>query len=230
MSAYCTSCGAPMEAEDRHCRRCGRLQTGTLLVRSLPSSAEPEPEPEPELEPDEGMHRRPDLRLLAAAGLGALLLVFLVGLLVGRVTAPGRETGGGQLTAAGPASGSPAAGAARSQAPASAPPAATPTPTPASQAQFSLVRANITNNGRCTTANGCGVAATFKNKGSSRASGTARLSVGNADGSTTYASCTAPIPATDPGATVDVSCIAQSPELAAFLPSGNLVYPHATAG
>lgn len=219
MSAFCTSCGAPMEAEDRHCPRCGRPQSGTVIVRSLPA-AEPVP-------------RRLDLRLVAATVVGAVFLVFLVGLLLGRLTAPGRQAGGSHLAAA-PGGASPTAAApahaATSPPRSSQTPTPSPTPTAASPAQFSLVRTDIANNGRCTTANGCGITATFRNQGSGRGSGTARLSVGNADGSTTYAGCTVAIPVTDPAGTVEVSCVAQSPELAAFLQTGNFVYPHGNAG
>ena len=217
MTAFCTSCGARMEADDRHCPKCGRLQTGTLVVRSLPM-------PEPEVDPaEERASRRPDRRLLAAVAVGGLLMVFLVGMVLGRSTGAGRE-GDGRQAAATIAS-TPSAPPSPTQAP-----SPTPSPTPGGQSQFALVNARITNNGVCTTANGCGVAGTFRNQGGARGSGTARLSVGNADGSTTYASCTAPIPPTDPGATVEVSCVAQSPQLAAFLPSGNYVYPRGSAG
>jgi hypothetical protein len=219
MTAFCTSCGARMQAEDRHCPRCGRLQTGTLVVRSLPM-------PEPEMAPDEETDGRgPDRRLLVALAVAGLLMVFLVGIVLGRSTVASRGGEGGQAAATTTSTPTPSARSSPTQ-----PPSPTPSATPAAPSQFTLVSARITNNGVCSTANGCGVAGTFRNQGSARGSGTARLSVGNADGSKTYAGCTAPIPPTDPGATVEVSCQAQSPELAAFLPSGNYVYPRGSGG
>jgi hypothetical protein len=234
MRAYCTSCGAPMEADDRHCARCGRLQTGPLVVRTVPEADQGQPtqvggraagRPQPEVrirpvprEPATGLNPR----LLLVIGAALVLVIFVGGLAVGRLTSP---------------EGSPSATAGHSSGPV-APQVVTPTPsarptatpTPVNPAQFVKVNANI--NGRCSTTNGCSVSAVFRNNGSGRGPGTARLDVvGNAD-SVVYASCTAPIPATDPGATAEVSCPANSPELANYWKQGAraLVRPEASAG
>jgi|SRR2546430_1641814 hypothetical protein len=219
MKAFCTSCGAPMEADDRHCPRCGRLQRGALFVRAVPDERPQHPPPRPARRrtflPEGGINLpgaglklpRGVSALLAIALLAgaALVLVFVVGLALGRITAPG---GGGRNTAAvSPAS---------SQTPlivTSTPsPPPTSTPAPANPAQF--VRVNTSSGFRCSIANGCPLSATFRNQGPGRGPGTARLDVTSADGATVYASCTAPIPDTDPGGTVQVGCSANSEELA----------------
>jgi hypothetical protein len=231
MRAYCTSCGAPMEADDRHCPRCGRLQTGPLVVRAVPQAEEApsqaaprstgRPQPEAPIRPvprPAGTGFNPRLLLLLGAAL--VLVIFVGGLAVGRLT----SSGGGQSATAGHSSG-PAAPQVTTPSPS---PSATPTPV--NPAQFVKVDANI--NGRCSTANGCNVSAVFRNKGSGRGPGTARLAVVGNDDSVVYASCTAPIPATDPGATAEVSCSANSPELANYWRAGarQLVKPEANAG
>ena len=231
MRAYCTSCGAPMEAEDRHCPRCGRPQTGPLLVRSTleadaerPAPVRPEPRqpepppyirPRPRPEPSEG---GPNRRLLLLAGIVLVLLIFVVGLTIGRLTSTGSKAAAGRAAGAG-------APAVVTPTPSAAP---TPTPTPINHAQFVSVNQTITD--RCSTANGCPVSATFKNQGPGRGSGTAKLDVVGLQDSVVYASCTVPIPDTDPGGTATVSCSANSPELANYWKTGPgaLVKPQAS--
>jgi hypothetical protein len=235
MRAYCTSCGAPMEADDRHCPRCGRLQTGPLVVRTLPQADEAPPQPQASARSTgrpqpEGrirpMPRQPgtgfNSRLLLFLGAALVLVIFAGGLAVGRLT----SSGGGQSATAGHSSG-PVAPQVTTPTPSASP---TATPTPVNPAQFEKVNANI--NGRCSSANGCNVSAVFRNKGSARGPGTARLDVVGHEDSVVYASCTAPIPATDPGATAEVSCSANSPELANYWRQGprQLVKPEANAG
>jgi hypothetical protein len=211
MKAFCTSCGAPMEADDRHCPRCGRLQRGALFVRAVPDERPQHPPPRPARRrtflPEGGINLpgaglklpRGVSALLAIALLAgaALVLVFVVGLALGRITAPG---GGGRNTAA------------VSPASSQTPLIVTSTPAPANPAQFA--RVNTSSGFRCSIANGCPLSATFRNQGPGRGPGTARLDVTSADGATVYASCTAPIPDTDPGGTVQVGCSANSEELA----------------
>jgi hypothetical protein len=218
MKAFCTSCGAPMEADDRHCPRCGRLQRGALFVRAVPDEMPQPPPPRPKgrrpLLPQGGINlpkvginlpkagiNLPTIALFAGA---ALVLVFVVGLALGRITAPG---GGRSTGAVSPAS---------SQTPVivtSTPsPSPSSTPTPANAAQF--VRVSTSSGFRCSIANGCPLSATYRNQGPGRGPGTARLDVTSADGGTVYASCTAPIPDTDPGGTAQVGCSANSEELA----------------
>jgi hypothetical protein len=216
MKAFCTSCGAPMEADDRHCPRCGRLQRGALFVRAVPDELPQQPPPPPigrapllprsRVNPRSGINLpRGGTRLLAIALFAgaALVFVFVIGLTLGRITAPG---GGPSTAAVSPAT---------SQTPVivtstpSPPPSSTPTP--ANPAQF--VRVSTSSGFRCSIANGCPVSATFRNQGSARGPGTARFDVTSADGGTVYASCTAPIPDTDPGGTAQAGCSANSEEL-----------------
>jgi hypothetical protein len=213
MKAFCTSCGAPMEADDRHCPRCGRLQRGALFVRTIPDERPQQQPPPPRgrrpLLPPGGLQLPRGGVNLPGGATGLLLigllagaaLVFVIGLALGRITAPG----GGRNTAAV----SPAA----SQTPVivTSTPSPSSTPVPTNPAQF--VRVNTGSGFRCTIANGCPLSATFRNQGPGRGPGTARLDVTSADGATVYASCTAPIPDTDPGATVQVGCSANSEDL-----------------
>jgi hypothetical protein len=196
-----------MEADDRHCRRCGRLQTGPMIVRTVgqPEEAPRGPVPPPrsvqprQLLPAPG---RFDIRMLLLAGAALVLVIFAVGLGIGRLT-----SSGGSRTAGGQAS--------NQQAPAVETPTPSPsaTPTPTSAAHFVNVSWSIPGS-HCTTANGCPATGVFRNQGSGRGDGTARFDVASQDGATVYASCTAPIPAADPGATSEASCSANSPELA----------------
>jgi hypothetical protein len=135
-------------------------------------------------------------------GLVALvLLIFAVGLAVGRLT-----SSGGRGTAAGQPS--------SQQPPAVITPTPSPSasPTPTSAARFVNVSWSIPGS-HCTSANGCPVTGVFRNQGPGRGIGTARFDVTSQDGATVYASCTAPIPATDPGATSEASCSANGPDL-----------------
>lgn len=220
ISAFCTSCGAPMEAEDRHCPKCGRLQSGTIVVRSMPGLESP---PVPEQ-----ARWRFNPRLLPAIGIGALLLVFLVGLLLGRLAGNGHGTQGRQLAAAAtPTVRSTNAGTPPARSSSTSGPTASPSATQNGQVQFVWVPRPVTLT--CSTANGCPLSGTFRNQGQGRGSGTARLAVGTEDGGTSYATCTVSIPATDPGATADVSCTANSPQLSDHLKSGGIVYIHGSA-
>ncbi|MBJ7598957.1 MAG: hypothetical protein DLM67_07430 [Candidatus Nephthysia bennettiae] len=210
MKAFCTSCGAPMEADDRHCRRCGRLQSGPMLVRAVGQPEEPAAELRPPA-PGPRAPRRPplsltpgrfDLRVALLGVLAVILVIFAVGLAIGRLTSSG--------------SGRTAAGQPRAQQPPAVvtpTPSPSPTPTPTSAAHFTNVSWNIPGS-HCSTANGCPATGVFRNQGPGRGEGTARFDVASQDGGTVYASCTAPIPATDPGATAEASCSANSPELA----------------
>jgi hypothetical protein len=210
MKAFCTSCGAPMEPDDRHCRRCGRLQTGPMVVRAVrePQEAPRQPLPPPprtEPWPQQRAPGRFDVRkLLLLAGL-LVLVIFAAGLTIGRLTSSGpTRTAGGQASN-------------QQQAPAvvTPTPSPTPTPTPSSAAHFVNVSWSIPGS-RCSTANGCPASGVFRNQGPERGEGTARFDVTSQDGATVYASCTAPIPAADPGATSEASCSANSPDLAAL--------------
>jgi hypothetical protein len=157
--------------------------------------------------------------MLIPAGVVLVLLIFVVGLAIGRIT----SSGSGKATA-GQSGGAPAPNVV-TPTPSAAP---TPTRTPVNPAQFVSVNQTITD--RCSSANGCPVSATFKNQGSGRGSGTAKLEVVGLQDSVVYASCTAPIPDTDPGATVTVSCNANSPELVNYWKQGPgaLVKPQAS--
>jgi hypothetical protein len=147
------------------------------------------------------------IALIAAA---VLVLVFVVGLSLGRIISSG--AGGGPNTAAltSPSAVAPAVVTPTPSAGASS----TPTPSPASAAQFARVNASIS--ARCSLANGCPISGTFRNQGSGRGPGTARFELTSEDGATTFASCTAPIPVTDPGGTAQASCSANSQELANY--------------
>jgi hypothetical protein len=215
MKAFCTSCGAPMEADDRHCRRCGRLQSGPMLVRAAGQPEEPAPElrppapgPAAPLRPPSTLTRaRFDVRMVLLGVLAAVLVIIVIfagGLAIGRLMSS--------------ASGRTAAGQPRGQQPPAVvtpTPSPTPTPTPTSAAHFTNVSWNIPGS-HCSTANGCPATGVFRNQGPGRGDGTARFDVASQDGATVYASCTAPIPATDPGATSEASCSANSPDLAAL--------------
>jgi hypothetical protein len=210
MKAFCTSCGAPMEADDRHCRRCGRLQSGPMLVRTVRQPEEPAAELSPPARAPGTPRRQPatsspprfDLRVLLLGLVILVLLIFAVGLTVGRLTSSGRSPAG-QLS--------------NQQPPAVVTPTPSPsaTPTPTSAAHFVNVSWSIPGS-HCTTASGCPATGVFRNQGAGRGDGTAHFDVTSQDGATVYASCTAPIPATDPGATSEVSCSANSPELASL--------------
>jgi hypothetical protein len=201
-----------MEPDDRHCPRCGNLQRGTLVVRAVP---EPETPPTPpRLQP------KASRQLLGQGGIGprmialiaaaVLLLVFVVGLALGRIISSG---GGGGPNAAAVTSPSAQVPAVVTPTP-SAPATSMPTASPASAAQFVRVNASISS--RCSLANGCPISGTFRNQGSGRGPGTARFDLTSEDGATTFASCTAPIPDTDPGGTAQASCSANSQELANY--------------
>jgi hypothetical protein len=212
MKAFCTSCGAPMEADDRHCRRCGRLQSGPMVVRAVGQPEEPAtelrppaPGPQAPLRPPPALRpSRFDLRVILLGILAAVLVIiviFAVGLSIGRLMSSG--------------SGRTAAGQPQGQQPPAVvtpTPSPSPTPTPTSAARFTSVSWNIVG-GRCTSANGCPVSGVFRNQGPGRGDGTARFDVTSLDGATDYANCSAPIPATDPGATTEASCSANSPDL-----------------
>ena len=199
-----------MEADDRHCRRCGRLQTGPMVVRAIGQQQE---EPATEVRPQAARPRTPgrpaaaltparfNPRILLLGFLVLVLLIFAVGLTIGRLT-----SSGGARTATGQPQGQ--------QPPAvvTPTPSPSPTPTPTSAARFVNLNWSIPGS-HCSTANGCPATGAFKNDGPGRGVGTARFDVTSQDGATVYASCTAPIPATDPGATSDASCSANSPDL-----------------
>jgi hypothetical protein len=202
-----------MEPDDRHCPRCGRLQRGTLVVRAVP---EPETPPTPPRPPPKAS--RPLLgqsaigpRMIALIAAAVLLLVFVVGLALGRIFSSG--AGGGPNAAAVT---SPSAQAPALVTPTPSVPAATSTPaaSPTSAAQFVRVNASISS--RCSLANGCPISGTFRNQGQGRGPGTARFDLTSEDGATTFASCTAPIPDTDPGGTTQASCSANSQDLANY--------------
>jgi hypothetical protein len=208
MKAFCTSCGAPMEADDRHCRRCGRLQTGPMVVRAVGQPEEPAAELRPQAPRSPRPGRPPALRparfnprILLLGLVVLVLLIFAVGLTIGRLT-----SSGGAQTATGQPQGQ--------QPPAvvTPTPSPSPTPTPTSAAHFVNLSWSIPAS-HCSTANGCPATGVFRNQGPGRGDGTAKFDVTSQDGSTVYASCTAPIPATDPGATSEASCSANSPDL-----------------
>jgi predicted nucleic acid-binding Zn ribbon protein len=204
MKVFCTTCGAPMEADERHCRRCGRLQTGPMLVRAVGRAEEPAPDAQEvsaSSEPPRDQARKrfdPVMLLLGAVAL--LLVIFAVGLAIGRLSA----SGGGPSAATGRPAGQQAP-AVVTPTPSSSPSAR---PTPTSAAHFVSTNWSIPGS-RCTSTNGCPI----RNQGPGRGEGTARFEVTSEDGATVYASCTAPISATDPGATAQASCSANSPEL-----------------
>jgi hypothetical protein len=178
-----------------------------MLVRTVGRAEEPAPDTSQApatTEPRRDEARRRFDPLMVLLGLVALVLViFAIGLAIGRLTA----TGGGPSAASGQPAGQ--------QAPAVVTPTPTssPSPTPTSAARFVSTNWSIPGS-RCSTANGCPIVGTFRNQGPGRGQGTARFDVVSEDGSTVYASCTAPIAATDPGATAQASCSANSPELA----------------
>lgn len=197
-----------MEADDRHCRRCGHLQTGPMIVRAVGRQDDTTIDPGPRVTVPDVPRRPPPASRGRAFGPGVLvlgvvvlvLLIFAVGLSIGRLTSsPGHSTAGLPSNQQPPAVVTPT-------------PSPTPTPTPTSAAHFASVRWDIPG-GRCTSANGCPVTGTFRNQGAGRGEGTAKFEVTSQDGATVYASCTAPIPATDPGGTADASCSANSPDL-----------------
>jgi hypothetical protein len=151
------------------------------------------------------MPARFDFRVVLLGALAVvvvILVIFAVGLAIGRLTSSG--------------SGRTASGQPQGQQPPAVvtpTPSPSPTPTPTSAAHFTNLSWNIPGS-HCSTANGCPATGVFRNQGPGRGAGTARFDVTSQDGATVYASCTAPIPATDPGATSEASCSANSPELA----------------
>src|SRR5262249_47950470 len=96
-------------------------------------------------------------------------------------------------------------------------PTATPLPTASpnqgitGHAKFLRVHDAIT--GRCSGTNGCPVSGTFKNTGQ-QGSGSVTFNITDSTNTTTYATCTVPIPQTDPGQSATVSCNATGDALA----------------
>jgi hypothetical protein len=149
--------------------------------------------------------------MIALVAAAVLLLVFVVGLALGRIISSG--AGGGPKPAAvtSPSAQAPAVITVTPSVPGAT---STPSASPTSAAQFVRVNASISS--RCSLANGCPISGTFRNQGSGRGPGTARFDLTSEDGATTFASCTAPIPDTDPGGTAQASCSANSQDLANY--------------
>jgi hypothetical protein len=219
MKAYCFKCGAELDPEAIVCPSCGRLQR-SMVVRSVePEPGGPAAAPEdrplygpPQAPPPDGSRRSP-ARLLAIVG-ASILGLFLIGLALGHAcTGPTRSTA--------------VVGPIVSVAPTQPSSGTTPSSTPSSRssaepgaATWARVSSDIPG-GHCTTAQGCPVTGTFKNNGG-RGGGTATFSLLDSGGNVvgTY---TAQLPATDGGATADVSGYANGDQLPDYLKSGGLV-------
>jgi hypothetical protein len=155
-----------------------------------------------EQDPGYGQPSRPAPFRIIAIGAAALLLLFLLAFIGGQLLGSRSPS----PSAAAPPTTQPSAAA---SAPATAAPTATPAPT-ASPSQgitgnAKFVRVNDSITGRCSGTSGCPVSGTFKNTGG-QGSGSVTFNITDQGNTTTYATCTAPIPQTDPGQTATVSC------------------------
>ena len=153
---------------------------------------------------------RSPIRLIAIGG-AILLGLFLIAFVAGQIL--GSRSGNNPSAATGPPTAQPTN--ASTNQPTSAPTAtAAPTATPGQgitgNAKFVRVSSTIT--GRCTTTTGCPASGTFKNTGE-QGSGSVTFNITDQGGTTTYATCTTPIPATDAGQTATASCNASGDAL-----------------
>jgi len=164
-------------------------------------------------EPDAGYgqpSRRGPLRFIALGAailLGLFLMAFVAGQFLG-----GRSSGNPSADTTLPGT---QPSAASSGQPSTAPsatsaPTASPTQGITGNARFSRLTSSIT--GRCNTANGCPVSATFKNNGGP-GSGQVTFNLTDEGGSTTYGTCTTQIPQTEAGQTATASCNANGDAL-----------------